>query len=92
MDGRLACQTDVTPDARDLYRRVDDECQLDGDCRLDLQLRGAAMALAPDEDDGDNTGTVISLARAVLALGRRGEARSIQPARTDVDWDVDHGN
>ena len=89
MDGRLACQTDVTPDARDLYRRAGDDCD---SCRLDLHLRGAAMALAGDDEDGDNTGTVISLARAVLALGRRGEARAIAPARADDDVDdVDVG-
>jgi hypothetical protein len=88
MDGRLACQTEVTPDARDLYRRADDDC--DG-CRIDWQLRGAAQALIAEDDELDNGGTVISLARAVLALGLRGEARSIAPARSDADWDLDFG-
>jgi hypothetical protein len=88
MDGRLACQTDVTPDARDLYRRVGEDC--DG-CRLDLQLRGAALAVMAEDDDLDNAGTVISLARAVLALGQRAEARAIAPAQADADWDLDVG-
>jgi hypothetical protein len=95
MDGRLACQTDVTPDARDLYRRVTDECELDGDCGIDLRLRGAPMALLPEDDEGDqrdDAGTVISLARAVLALGQRGDARAIKPGRADADLDVDFGN
>jgi hypothetical protein len=88
MDGRLVCQTDVTPDARDLYRRADEDC--DG-CRIDRQVRGAAMPLRLEEDDLDNTGTVISLARAVLALGQRGEARAIAPARSDDADDFEFG-
>jgi hypothetical protein len=78
----------VTPDARDLYRRVGDDC--DG-CRIDLQLRGAAQALMAEDDELDNAGTVISLARAVLALGQRGLARAIPAARDDADADVDRG-
>jgi hypothetical protein len=75
MDGRLACQTDETPDARALYAaRIFVDCE---DCQVGLATRGLAMA-APFEDD--EPAEITSLARAGLALGQRADARAIAPA------------
>jgi hypothetical protein len=85
MDSRLACQTDVTPDARELYRLRGEDGACD-DCRLATALRGAIVPLGlngldPEENDVTWTsgGAIVSLARAVLALGQRGPARAVAP-------------
>ena len=68
MDGRLACQTDQTPDARDLYRASMGDCD---DCLLMAGIRGTAAA--PTEDD--QTGEITSLVRAALGAGQRADPR-----------------
>lgn len=73
MDGRLACQTNETPDARALYGLAVEDC--DG-CRREAAVRGAPIALW----DEDEAGEMISLARAALGRGQRVEARaSVRP-------------
>ena len=72
MDGRLACQTDETTDARQNHGATVDDCE---DCRVVARLRGAPVALADDE----RAGPVTSLARAALGLGQRADARSVAP-------------
>jgi hypothetical protein len=94
MDGDLACQTDVTSDARDLYRARDgnDECE---DCLWAAAGRGTALLLAPEQDETDTRWTagseIISLARAVLALGQRGQARAVAPADAGAADDATAG-
>jgi hypothetical protein len=72
MDGRLACQTDETTDARETYGVQLGDCD---DCQVALAARGTALPLAFEDDAGELT----SLARAVLAGGQRADARSIAP-------------
>jgi hypothetical protein len=73
MDGRLACQTDETTDAWEIYRLTPGDCE---DCRGAGLLRGVALA-PPLEDDAP--GEITSLAKAALGLGQPAPARAIAP-------------
>jgi hypothetical protein len=73
MDGRLACQTDETTDAWEIYRLSPGDCD---DCKVAGQLRGVAMA-PPLEDEGP--ADITSLAKAALGLGQAAPARAIAP-------------
>lgn len=80
MDGRLACQTDETPDARELYGLTVEDC---GACRLDAAVRGAPVPLR----DEDEAGEMISLAKAALGRGPRIDARpSVRPVAPAIAW------
>ena len=81
MDGRLGCQTDETTDARGIYGLVADDC---GECALDARMRGAPVGLLDDEEAGE----MISLAKAALGWGQRGEARPIaaRPVAAPAVW------
>ena len=78
MDGRLACQTDETTDARGLYALALGDCD---DCLMATALRGASALLI--EDDDASGGEITSLAKAGLALGQRADARA--NPRTQAD-------
>jgi hypothetical protein len=73
----LACQTEVTADARDLYAAGVSACE---DCEQEVLLRGAPVAMSVSEADDERGPAFTSLVQAALGQRPRAEARAIAPA------------
>ncbi len=82
--GRLACQSEVTADARDLYSANLEAADCDA-CWVAMTDRGLALPLAEEDPPGE----MLSLARSALALGMRAEPRSIAPPGARGDSQAD---